>query len=79
MQKQIKQSPTNPHGLKYGDIVKLPPRKDGFPHRLGDDALWMVLSIDSAGVLYLQHTWADERCGSFADAVIPYMTDHVMP
>jgi hypothetical protein len=43
---------TNPQNLAAGDIVTLAPRKDGVPHRDGNDAQWEIISI-SSGLAFL--------------------------
>jgi hypothetical protein len=58
----------NPQNIVPGDIVTLAPRKDGIPHRDGDDARWEVLSIGAQGLtfLHLVGAPANRTCGAAA-------------
>jgi hypothetical protein len=64
----------NPHNLKKGDKVMFSLRKDGIPHRDGNDAVWELLEDPTdIGLTYLHLVGADKSrtAGAAASSLRP--------
>lgn len=61
----------NPNNISAGDVVTLAPRRDGIPHRDGNDAKWEVVTLNDLGLALLHLVGGDSgrTAGAAASAL----------